>query len=224
MEIIIEVTKMNCDYVLKYLEKMEVPIVSKKNHDIIMCGLEKMIFLKEGVVKVSSILEDGREYNITYAKGPNLLSLMSDTLREDVAYRIRIRVESEEASFFLVGREDFSRAVKQDEKLKEYVEAYYRENLQRALYRQKCMTMNGKSGAIYAFLYNLISLFGKEIKEGILIDMQVTNDDIAGFCGISTRNSVNRILHNLKEQGIIDIQNQKILVMDMLYMQQYVQE
>ena len=61
---------MNCDYVLQYLEKTEVPIVSKKNHDIIMCGLEKMIFLKEGVVKVSSILEDGREYNITYAKGP----------------------------------------------------------------------------------------------------------------------------------------------------------
>ena len=40
---------MNCDYVLQYLEKTEVPIVSKKNHDIIMCGLEKMIFLKEGV-------------------------------------------------------------------------------------------------------------------------------------------------------------------------------
>lgn len=102
---------MNCDYVLQYLEKTEVPIVSKKNHDIIMCGLEKMIFLKEGVVKVSSILEDGREYNITYAKGPDLLSLMCDTLREDVAYRIRIRVESEEASFlfgksrrFLKGR------------------------------------------------------------------------------------------------------------------------
>ena len=145
MGIMIEVKKMNCDYVLQYLKRMEVPIVSKKNHDIIMCGLEKMIFLKEGVVKVSSILEDGREYNITYAKGPNLLSLMCDTLREDVAYRIRIRVESEEASFCLVSREDFSRVVKQDEKLKEYVEAYYRENLQRALYRQKCMTMNAVS-------------------------------------------------------------------------------
>ena len=34
MEIMIEVTKMNCDYVLQYLEKMEVPVVSKKNHDI----------------------------------------------------------------------------------------------------------------------------------------------------------------------------------------------
>ena len=72
MEIMIEVTKMNCGYVLQYLEKMEVPVVSKKNHDIVMCGLEKMIFLKEGIVKVSTMLEDGREYNITYTKGPDL--------------------------------------------------------------------------------------------------------------------------------------------------------
>ena len=94
---------MNCDYVLQYLKRMEVPIVSKKNHDIIMCGLEKMIFLKEGVVKVSSILEDGREYNITYAKGPNLLSLMCDTLREDVAYRIQLDKHSHGSSHRLVG-------------------------------------------------------------------------------------------------------------------------
>lgn len=207
---------MNCDYVLKYLEKMEVPIVSKKNRDIIMCDLEKMIFLKEGVVKVSSILEDGREFNITYDKGPNLLSLMCDTLREDVAYRVRIRVESEEASFCLVSREDFSRAVKRDEKLKEYVEAYYRENLQRALYRQKCMTMNGKSGAIYAF-----PLSGKEVKEGILIDMQITNDDIAGFCGISTRNSVNRILRGLREENVIRIVDNKILILNADYLKPY---
>lgn len=179
MEIMIEVTKMNCDYVLQYLEKMEVPVVSKKNHDIVMCGLEKMIFLKEGIVKVSTMLEDGREYNITYTKGPDLLSLMCDTLREDVSYRTRIRVVSEEASFCLISREDFFRTARQDDKLKDYVEAYYRENLQRALYRQKCMTMNGKSGAVYSFLYNLIPLFGKECREGILIDVQVTNDDIA---------------------------------------------
>ena len=86
------------------------------------------------------------------------------------------------------------------------------------------MSTNGRTGAVCAFLYTLVHQFGKEHKNGWLIDFPVTNEDIAGFCGISTRNSVNRILHNLKEQGIIDIQNQKILVMDMLYMQQYVQE
>ena len=206
---------------LDFFTEHEVPVIRKRRHTFLKMDDENVYILKEGVVKVSSILEDGREYNITYAKGPNLLSLMCDTLREDVTYRIRIRVESEEASFCLVSREDFSRAVKQDEKLKEYVEAYYRENLQRALYRQKCMTMNGKSGAIYAFLYNLISLFGKENEEGILIDMQVTNDDIAGFCGISTRNSVNRILRGLREENVIRIVDNKILILNADYLKPY---
>lgn len=206
---------------LDFFTEHEVPVIRKRRHTFLNMDDENVYVLKEGVVKVSVLMRDGREYNITYAKGPDLLSLMCDTLREDVAYRIRIRVESEEASFCLVSREDFSRAVKRDEKLKEYVEAYYRENLQRALYRQKCMTMNGKSGAIYAFLYNLISLFGKENEEGILIDMQVTNDDIAGFCGISTRNSVNRILRGLREENVIRIVDNKILILNADYLKPY---
>lgn len=206
---------------LDFFTEHEVPVIHKRRHTFLKMDDENVYILKEGVVKVSVLMRDGREFNITYAKGPDLLSLMCDTLREDVAYRIRIRVESEEASFCLVSREDFSRAVKRDEKLKEYVEAYYRENLQRALYRQKCMTMNGKSGAIYAFLYNLISLFGKENEEGILIDMQVTNDDIAGFCGISTRNSVNRILRGLREENVIRIVDNKILILNADYLKPY---
>ena len=206
---------------LDFFTEHEVPVIRKRRHTFLNMDDENVYVLKEGVVKVSVLMRDGREYNITYAKGPDLLSLMCDTLREDVAYRIRIRVESEEASFCLVSREDFSRAVKRDEKLKEYVEANYRENLQRALYRQKCMTMNGKSGAIYAFLYNLISLFGKENEEGILIDMQVTNDDIAGFCGISTRNSVNRILRGLREENVIRIVDNKILILNADYLKPY---
>ncbi len=40
---------------------------------------------------------------------------------------------------------------------------------------------------------------------GILIDFNITNEDIAGFCGISTRNSVNRIIHDLKEEGVVKL-------------------
>ena len=83
--------------------------------------------------------------------------------------------------------------------------------------------MNGKNGAVCAFIYQLISLFGREVNNGILIDFQVTNDDIAGFCGISTRNSVSRILCELKKEGVIKIVNQKILILDIDYLKQYVQ-
>ena len=72
------------------------------------------------------------------------------------------------------------------------------------------MTMNGKSGAIYAFLYNLISLFGKENEEGILIDMQVTMMILQDSVVFLQENSVNRILRGLREENVIRIVDNKI--------------
>lgn len=69
----------------------------------------------------------------------------------------------------------------------------------------------------------MIPLFGREVKRGVLIDFQVTNDDIAGFCGISTRNSVNRILRGLREENVITMVYQKILILDVDYLKQYIQ-
>ena len=85
------------------------------------------------------------------------------------------------------------------------------------------MMMNGKTGAICSFLYQLIDLFGRKVEAGTLIDFQITNDDIAGFCGISTRNSVNRILRGLREENVITMVNQKIVVLDKDYLKQFIQ-
>ncbi len=62
------------------------------------------------------------------------------------------------------------------------------------------MMMNGKKGSLCYFLYNLIDTFGKKYNDGILIDFVITNEDIAGFCGISSRSSVNRMLNQLKKR------------------------
>ena len=40
------------------------------------------------------------------------------------------------------------------------------------------------------------------------------NDDIAGFCGVSTRNSVNRMLRGLREENVITMVYHKILILD----------
>ena len=63
--------------------------------------------------------------------------------------------------------------------------------------------------AVCFHLQKLSSLFGVEQEDGFLIDFNITNEDIAGFCGISTRNSVNRILNELKREGVLDIRQQK---------------
>ncbi|MFQ7574738.1 MAG: Crp/Fnr family transcriptional regulator [Lachnospira sp.] len=218
---------MNNSYLLSFLSQRNIHTITRKRHAYLTyCGLEQQYtyILKEGVVKTSIILKDGREFNIAYLKGPNIISLLRDEISSYTSAPFNVRVETEEATFYLIPRVEFWNYINNDRKLQDYVKEYYRLNLAEAIQRQQLMSMNGRTGAVCAFLYTLVHQFGKEHKNGWLIDFPVTNEDIAGFCGISTRNSVNRILHSLKEQGIIDIQNQKILVMDMLYMQQYVQE
>ena len=58
--------------VLNFLEEKNLPEVTKKKHAYLMMDghdQEDIYVLKDGVVKVSIVLCDGREFNITYLKG-----------------------------------------------------------------------------------------------------------------------------------------------------------
>ena len=196
---------MNHEYLLEFLEKKDIPTVHKLRHAYLTYyGLDQQntYVLKEGVVKTSIILRDGREFNISYLKAPDIISLLRDEVSQYTSAPFNVRIESETAVFYKIPRVTFWEYVNEDKKLQDYINAYYREQLSQAIYRQQLMTMNGKTGAVCAFLY-----------------LQI---DIAGFCGISTRNSVNRILRGLRENGIIFIADQKILIKDKEYLEQYV--
>lgn len=217
---------MGSNYLIKFLEEKEVPTITKKRHTYLTYyGLEQQdtYVLKEGVIKTSIILRDGREFNISYIKGPDIISLLKDEVSQYTSAPFNVRIESEIATFYRIPRVLFWEYVNQDPKLQDYVNLYYRNKLAEAIFRQQLMTMNGKNVAVCAFIYQLIPLFGREVNNGILIDFQVTNDDIAGFCGISTRNSVNRILRGLREENVITMVNQKIVVLDKDYLKQFIQ-
>ena len=69
---------MGSNYLVKFLEEKEVPTITKKRHTYLTYyGLEQQdtYVLKEGIVKTSIILRDGREFNISYIKGPDIISL-----------------------------------------------------------------------------------------------------------------------------------------------------
>lgn len=217
---------MGSNYLIKFLEEKDVPTVTKKRHTYLTYyGLEQQdtYVLKEGVIKTSIILRDGREFNISYIKGPDIISLLKDEVSQYTSAPFNVRIESDTAVFYRIPRVLFWEYVNQDTNLQDYVNSYYRNKLSEAILRQQLMTMNGKNGAVCAFIYSLIPLFGRKLKDGIIIDFQVTSDDIAGFCGISTRNSVNRILRGLREENIITMVNQKILILDEDYLKQFIQ-
>lgn len=199
----------------------DIPVITKKHHTYLTYyGLEQQYtyVLKEGIIKTSIILKDGREFNISYICTPNIVSLLRDEVSEYTSSPFNIRVESEEATFYKIPRVAFWKYVHDSIQLQEYINKYYRDELSNSIHIRQIMCMNSKKGAICAFLYKLIDMFGRKYGAGYLIDFPITNEDIGGFCGISTRSSVNRILHELKEENVINIENDKIYVMDVQYL------
>ncbi len=71
--------------IFHFLEEKNMPSITKKKHTYLMMDghdQEDMYVLKEGIVKVSIILCDGREFNITYIKDFDVISLLKDEINE----------------------------------------------------------------------------------------------------------------------------------------------
>jgi CRP-like cAMP-binding protein len=76
----------------------------------------------------------------------------------------------------------------------------------------------GKPGALSSLLIRLSNTFGQLNPEGhILIDYKLTNQDIAEMIG-ATRESVNRMLRELKQQDVIEFINSKISIKNLTYL------
>ena len=149
---------MGSNYLIKFLEEKEAPTITKKRHTYLTYyGLEQQdtYVLKEGVIKTSIILRDGREFNISYIKGPDIISLLKDEVSQYTSAPFNVRIESETATFYRIPRVLFWEYVNQDSKLQDYVNSYYRNKLAEAIFRQQLMTMNGKNGAVWAITSGL---------------------------------------------------------------------
>lgn len=215
-------TKEFIEYLLRLLEEKEVNVVTQRRHSYVMYqGIESdyVYILKEGVAKISNIMRDGREFNIAYVTEPDFVSLLEEKQENGISALFNVRVESEEAIFYRVQRQEFWKWVRSDLTLFRIVDDFYQRRLAMNLELLQKMTINGKKGAVCACINSLINEFGIKKRNGILIDFPVTNEDIAGFCGISTRNSVNRIIRDLKTEEIID---NRIMVYNSEYFEDYI--
>ncbi|SDZ00954.1 CRP/FNR family transcriptional regulator, anaerobic regulatory protein [Evansella caseinilytica] len=73
------------------------------------------------------------------------------------------------------------------------------------------LLLYGKTGAFYSILIRFSNSYGVNHKDGILIDIKLTNQDLAYFIG-TTRETVNRMLNDLKKDNIISVRNGYIII------------
>lgn len=136
MNMITGVSKMCCDGVIQYLEKEKVSILIKDRHTCLDLNDSNMYILKKGIVKVSLIMQDEREFNITYLQGPDVVSLYCDCLTQFRNCLPKIRIESEQAELYCISKEEFYKRVKEDANLPKLCKYILSQSIQTSLHKR----------------------------------------------------------------------------------------
>ncbi|MCR2804055.1 Crp/Fnr family transcriptional regulator [Paenibacillus soyae] len=79
------------------------------------------------------------------------------------------------------------------------------------------LMMFGKTGALCSLLIRLGNSYGQEKNGKVYIDLKMNNTEMADMIG-ATRESVNRMLSDLKKEGVIDNVNGQFVIHDLAYL------
>ena len=165
--------------------------------------------LKSGKVQIGKVTPEGRELTlklcgadqmvgeITVFSGPSKYRLDAKAIEDTECLKITI--------------EDLEEALQRDHNLAVAFMRWTGIDQQKTQTKFRDLLLHGKKGALYSTLIRLSNSYGETHPEGVLIDVTLTNQEMANFCGM-TREVVNRMLSDLKRDGIISMKDGKIII------------
>jgi CRP/FNR family transcriptional regulator, cyclic AMP receptor protein len=172
-------------------------------------------YILSGKVRISKITPDGRELTFRICGTNDFIGEVTPFC-EPAKYTVSAKV-IEEGKVAKIGKEDLEEELLKNPLLAREYMKWMGIHHQRTQSKFRDLILHGKKGALYSTLIRLSNSYGVEGEEGILIDLSLTNTELANFCGM-TREVVNRLLSELKKEQRISLVDGKIVIHDLQYL------
>src|SRR5690625_576781 len=175
----------------------------------------QIYFIQEGEVKVTKLNEQGKEYIIYLFQPGDLFGQFE--LDPDATHNFSAQAIGD-CKLGAIQLRDLEILLWQEPDLA--IEFMHWMSLMNRITQTKLrdLIMYGKTGALCSTLIRLANSYGVEIENGIFISFKLTNSLLAEFIG-SARESVNRMLSDLRKAGAIEVQSGYIIIKNLLYLQ-----
>jgi CRP/FNR family cyclic AMP-dependent transcriptional regulator len=171
--------------------------------------------IRSGKVQIGKVTPDGRELTLRIC-GPGQLVGEVTVFSERPLYMLDAKTV-EDVSCIKIAIQDLEDGLLENARLAAAFMKWMGMDQQKTQTKFRDLMLHGKKGALYSTLIRLCNSYGVEKGEGILIDMALTNQELANFCGM-TREVVNRMLSDLKKQGKVSVLDGKLLVRDLRHL------
>lgn len=175
----------------------------------------ELYIVLSGKVQIGKIVPDGRELTVRMCSEGDLageLSLFSPSPK----YMLNAKVtESGEAA--VIYKDKLEEQLSKNNKLALELMKWMSLQHRKTQTKFRDLILHGKKGALYSTLIRLSNSYGVKSRDGIIIDVPMTNQELANFCGTS-REVVNRLLSELRKVNAISIHKGIITILDLDYL------
>ncbi|WLR49826.1 Crp/Fnr family transcriptional regulator [Bacillus tianshenii] len=161
---------------------------------------EEIYLIQDGLVQISKLTVDGKELTLRICKRDDIVGEL--TLFSDNAKYMLSALAVEDSEILTIKKEKLEQELVKNSELTFEFMKWVSTHLRKIQSKIRDLVLSGKKGALYSTLIRLSNSYGVQKEEGILIDLSLTNQDLAKFCA-STRESVNRSLSELRKLGIL---------------------
>jgi CRP/FNR family transcriptional regulator len=176
---------------------------------------KELYIILSGRVQISKITADGRELSLRIC-GENDICGELTLFTDNPKYLLSAKV-IEDGEIVAIRKDVLENEIFQNSTLAFEFMKWMSDHFRKTQTKFRDLVLNGKRGALFSTLIRMSNSYGVQQKNGILIDLPLTNQELANFCGTS-RESTNRILSELKKDNIISVKKGKITILDLQYL------
>lgn len=179
-------------------------------------SIERLYFLKDGLVKLIKTADDGKEMALYYYQSGDFLGEFAGTRTGSYGFgAIAVRP----TTVGIVLMDDLRRLIRENSGLAlDLLE--WNDYLRRLMqYKLRDLMFYGKEGALASTLIRMANSFGRVEGNVIRLSERFTNREIAEMIH-ATRETVNRMLRCLKQQGVIKEEQGRLTILDLAYLKE----
>ncbi|WP_156291651.1 Crp/Fnr family transcriptional regulator [Oceanobacillus salinisoli] len=180
----------------------------------------EIYIIKSGLVQISKLTADGKELILRICKDSDIigeLTLFSDNPK----YLLNSKV-LKSGEVFVINKDQLEKALMTNTNLTFKFMKWTSSHMRKFQSKIRDLLLNGKKGALYSTLIRLSNSYGVKQRDGILIDLTLTNQELAKFCA-ATRESINRMLVELRKLDVITMdKSSRIFIKDIKYLREQI--
>ncbi|WP_394235457.1 Crp/Fnr family transcriptional regulator [Niallia oryzisoli] len=175
----------------------------------------ELFIIQSGKVQISKMTQEGQELTLRMCSVGEIIGELT-MFYSSSKYMLNAKVvESGEVA--VIYKDELEKRLELDNGLAIEFMRWMSHQNRKTITKFRDLILNGKKGALYSTLIRLSNSYGKISNSGIVIDLPITNQELANFCGTS-REVVNRMLSELRKNQIISVDKGIITLHDIDYL------